>query len=78
MGYGMMFGSECRKQFYSKRIRGRGYIDMGTNVITEFYTPLVQKDYDFLENIRGMNLGSTRPYEENDGNSQDVTYDDDF
>lgn len=78
MGYGMMFGSECRKQFYSKRIRGRGYIDMGTNVITEFYTPLVKKDYDFIENIRGMNLGSTRPYEENDGDSQDVSYDDDF
>ena len=42
MGYGMMFG-ETTKDFFLKQIKGRGYVDVGTSVISEFYTPLVQK-----------------------------------
>ena len=51
-----MFGSECKKEFFNKRIKGRGYADTGTSVITEFYSPFVPKGYDFLKNIREMNL----------------------
>ena len=43
MGYGMMFGSDVQKDFFLKRIKGRGYVDVGTSVISEFYT-LYQKD----------------------------------
>lgn len=56
MGYAMMFGSECKKEFFNKRIKGRGYADTGTSVITEFYSPFVPKGYDFLKNIREMHL----------------------
>lgn len=35
-----------------KRIKGRGYVDTGGSVISEFYTPLVPKGYDFLESIK--------------------------
>ena len=42
MGYGMMFG-ETTKDFFLKQIKGRGYVDVGTSVISEFYTPLVPK-----------------------------------
>ena len=38
MGYGMMFGSDVQKDFFLKRIKGRGYVDVGTSVISEFYT----------------------------------------
>ena len=51
MGYGMMFGSDVQKDFFLKRIKGRGYVDVGTSVISEFYTPLVPKSYDFLGTI---------------------------
>jgi hypothetical protein len=51
LGYGMMFGSDVQKQFFLKPIKGRGYVDVGTSVISEFYTPLVPKKYDFLKNI---------------------------
>lgn len=51
LGYGMMFGSECQKQFFQKNIRGRGYCDTGKGVISEFYTPLVGKEHDFLKTI---------------------------
>ncbi|MBQ9887264.1 MAG: ATP-binding protein [Lachnospiraceae bacterium] len=50
LGYSMMFG-ETNKDFFLKNIRGRGYLDSGKNVITEFYTPLVPKGYDFLDEI---------------------------
>jgi len=50
LGYGMMFG-EVNKDFFLKRIKGRGYVDTGTNVITEFYTPLIPKKHDFLQSI---------------------------
>lgn len=51
LGYGMMFG-ETRKDFFQKQIKGRGYVDVGTSVISEFYTPLVPKEYDFLKEIQ--------------------------
>lgn len=51
LGYGMMFGSDVQKQFFLKPIKGRGYVDVGTSVISEFYTPLVPKKYDFLKQI---------------------------
>lgn len=40
-----------KKQFFQKRIKGRGYADVGTSVISEFYTPLVPKGHDFLQSI---------------------------
>ena len=51
LGYSMMFGSDTQKQFFQKRIKGRGYCDVGTSVISEFYTPLVSKEHDFLKTI---------------------------
>ncbi|WP_124041412.1 FtsK/SpoIIIE domain-containing protein [Clostridium perfringens] len=50
LGYNMMFG-ESNKEFFLKQIKGRGYVDLGTNVISEFYTPLVPKGHDFLKEI---------------------------
>lgn len=50
LGYSMMFG-ETNKDFFLKRVKGRGYVDTGTSVISEFYTPLVPKGYDFLTEI---------------------------
>ena len=50
LGYSMMFG-ETQKQFFLKPIKGRGYVDGGTSVISEFYTPLVPKGHDFLQTI---------------------------
>jgi len=63
LGYGMMFGSDVKKKFYQKRIKGRGYCDVGTSVISEFYTPLVPKEHDFLQTIGGLAL-QTEPPEE--------------
>ena len=51
LGYGMLFGSDVKKQFFQKRIKGRGYCDVGTSVISEIYTPLVPKGHDFLQTI---------------------------
>lgn len=59
LGYGMMFG-ETSKQFFLKPIKGRGYVDTGKSVISEFYTPLVPKGHDFLKEIGRLK-----------GNSQD-------
>ena len=53
MGYGMMFG-ETTKDFFLKQIKGRGYVDVGTSVISEFYTPLVPKGHDFLKEIKRL------------------------
>lgn len=50
LGLSMMFG-ETNKDFFLKQIKGRGYVDVGTNVISEFYTPLVPEDHDFLTEI---------------------------
>ena len=54
LGYGMMFGSDTDKKFFQKRIKGRGYCDVGTSVITEFYTPLVPREHDFMQTISGL------------------------
>lgn len=46
-----------------KRIKGRGYVDTGGSVISEFYTPLVPKGYDFLReisNIVGLTVHTER------------------
>lgn len=56
MGYHMMFG-ETDKEFYLKPIKGRGYLDCGTSVIREFYTPIVPKGFDFLEEIGRLQGG---------------------
>ena len=50
LGYSMMFG-EADKDFFLKQIKGRGYVDTGNSVISEFYTPLVPKGHDFLKEI---------------------------
>ena len=53
MGYGMMFGSDVQKRFLLKsESKGRGYVDVGTSVISEFYTPLVPKGYDFWRKLK--------------------------
>ncbi|GIO18457.1 cell division protein FtsK [Oceanobacillus oncorhynchi subsp. incaldanensis] len=54
LGYGMVFGSDVQKQFFLKPIKGRGYVDNGDSVISEFYTPLVPKGHDFLKEIRKL------------------------
>ena len=54
MGYGMMFGIDIQKYFFLKQIKGRGYVDVGTSVVSEFYTPLVPKGHDFLEEIKKL------------------------
>lgn len=53
VGYGMMFG-ETNKDFYFKEIKGRGYLDNSTSVITEFYAPKVQEGHDFLKTIEEL------------------------
>lgn len=53
LGYNMMFG-ETNKEYFFKRIKGRGYVDCGKSVISEFYTPLVPKGYDFLKEIGNL------------------------
>jgi len=53
LGYSMMFG-EVDKDFFLKQIKGRGYVDVGTSVISEFYTPLVPKGHDFLKEIEKL------------------------
>lgn len=50
LGYSMMFG-EVDKDFFLKQIKGRGYVDVGTSVISEFYTPFVPREHDFLKEI---------------------------
>ncbi len=54
MGYGMMFGTDCAKQFFYKKIKGRGYVDNGMGVISEFYTPKVSKKHDFMKTISDL------------------------
>lgn len=56
LGYSMMFG-EVKKEFFFKNVKGRGYADTGTGVITEFYTPVVPKGYDFLREIGTLAAG---------------------
>lgn len=64
LGYSMIFG-ETNKDFFLKQIKGRGYVDAGTSVISEFYTPLVPKGNDFLIEIgKLVNLKSKLKKEE--------------
>ena len=49
-GYAMMFG-EIKKKLFFKDIKGRGYVDAGRGVITEFYAPFIDEGHDFLERI---------------------------
>lgn len=64
LGYSMMFG-DVDKGFFLKQIKGRGYVDLGTNVISEFYTPLVPKAHDFLETIKELVVSNEK--EESNG-----------
>lgn len=64
LGYGMMFGGDVRKRFFQKQIRGRGYCDMGTGVITEFYTPLVPENHNFLQEIGGLAYQRKKTWEQ--------------
>lgn len=57
LGYTMMFG-EVQKDFFQKPIKGRGYVDNGSSVISEFYTPLVPKQYDFILKINSSYSGT--------------------
>ena len=49
-GYTMMFGS-IDKQFKEKDIAGRGYVNTGNGVVTEFYAPYVDPGYDFFAEL---------------------------
>lgn len=49
LGYKMIFG-ESNKKFLDMPA-GRGYADMGTNIISEFYVPYISPGYDFLGEI---------------------------
>lgn len=58
-GYGMMFG-DCDKAFINKKVTGRGYADMGTGTVFEFYSPFVPKGYDFMRTIEKQAGGVQR------------------
>ena len=49
-GYTMMFGS-IDKQFKEEDIAGRGYVNTGNGVVTEFYAPYVDPGYDFFAEL---------------------------
>ena len=52
--YGCAFGDHVlvsMQQLLETQLKGRGYVDTGTSVISEFYTPLVPKGHDFLKEI---------------------------
>lgn len=69
LGYSMMFG-EADKDFFLKTIKGRGYVDAGTGVISEFYTPLVPKGYDFLAAIKELHMKPESKMQEGDGEGE--------
>lgn len=56
LGYTMLFG-ENEKEFYLKDIKGRGYVDSGIGVISEFYTPYVPEGYDFMQELYQITHG---------------------
>lgn len=53
LGYGMMFG-ETDKEFFTNPIKGRGYVDVETSVISEFYTSMIPTGYNFIEEINNV------------------------
>jgi len=69
LGYNMMFG-ETNKDFFLKQIKGRGYVDTGISTISEFYTPLVPKGYDFLKEIKEVWQGNEQKGYSNDSESE--------
>ncbi|MBV7320297.1 coupling conjugation protein ConQ [Bacillus halotolerans] len=50
-GYGMMFG-DVDKAYVNKKETGRGYANVGTGSVLEFYSPIVPKGYDFMSSIK--------------------------
>ncbi|MBS7576963.1 MULTISPECIES: FtsK/SpoIIIE domain-containing protein [unclassified Enterococcus] len=60
-GYVMTFGDDLKgKVFYNKSgVKGRGYIDVGLGVPNEFYAPLVDEKFDFVDYFKAM---SAMPY----------------
>ena len=57
-GYGMMFG-DVDKAFVNKKVTGRGYANVGTGSVLEFYSPIVPKGYDFMSSIKESLVGVT-------------------
>ncbi|KSV97655.1 cell division protein FtsK [Bacillus velezensis] len=55
-GYGMMFG-DVDKVFVNKKVTGRGYANVGTGSVLEFYSPIVPKGYDFMSSIKKSLVG---------------------
>ncbi|MGC6769524.1 FtsK/SpoIIIE domain-containing protein [Enterococcus sp. LJL51] len=55
-GYIMTFGDDNKnKSFINKYgVHGRGYIDVGAGVPQEFYSPLVDPKFDFVEYFKNM------------------------
>ncbi|MGM0162851.1 FtsK/SpoIIIE domain-containing protein [Enterococcus sp. DIV1059_2] len=54
-GYYMVYGEESKnKAFFNKPIKGRGYIDDGSGVVREFYSPFVPKTYNFLDEFKKL------------------------
>lgn len=54
-GYDMTFPNNKSKTFINKAgIKGRGYIDVGTGVPIEFYTPFVPSNFDFIGYFKNM------------------------
>ncbi|WP_349651872.1 hypothetical protein [Lactococcus lactis] len=48
-GYDMTFPNSKNKTFINKEeIKGRGYIDVGTGVPIEFYSPFVPSNFHFI------------------------------
>ena len=72
LGYGMLFGSDVKKKFFQKRIKGRGYCDVGTSVISEFYTPFVPKGHDFLKEIGRLASQRQEQFEEQGKDNDNV------
>lgn len=48
-GYDMAFPDSKDKAFVNKDIVGRGYIDIGSGIPIEFFSPLVSKNFDFVD-----------------------------
>ncbi|MCY9343112.1 coupling conjugation protein ConQ [Bacillus inaquosorum] len=55
-GYGMMFG-DVDKAYVNKKETGRGYANVGTGSVLEFYSPIVPKGYDFMSSIKNALVG---------------------
>ncbi|MDL5144169.1 coupling conjugation protein ConQ [Bacillus atrophaeus] len=55
-GYEMMFG-DVDKAYVNKKETGRGYANVGTGSVLEFYSPIVPKGYDFMSSIKDSLAG---------------------